>query len=430
MNANAMPDRPLGLCELPPIPMDEAERQKALDDLRLLDTPGEERFDRIVRLAQTVFHTPIAYIALVDRNRQWFKSKIGMTTDETTRDISFCGHTILQDGPLIVPDALQDYRFACNPTVVGEPFIRFYAGQPLRGPSGYRVGTICIADREPREIAAPERDLLAQLAWLVEREFTLIDKIQLIEETQRAKEALEEKGRELERTILDLTQQKQHNELLLQNIFPRRVADELRQQGRVKAVHHEQASVFFSDFTDFTTITSSYSAGELVDELNRSFCFFDGLCARHGVEKLKTIGDGYLAVAGLTGDPREAALKLAQFAVEAQAYVQKRKQEMEAGGRRYWSMRVGLHTGPIVAGVVGVRRMAYDIWGDTVNIAARMEQAGEPGRINISSEFRALLGDAIVVEARGACPVKSCGNREMFFLTDLAAAAVSPRPPQ
>ena len=317
---------------------------------------------------------------------------------------------------MVVPDALQDYRFAANPMVLGEPFIRFYAGQPLRGPSGHKVGTLCLADHEAREFGEHDVTMLGQIGKLVEREFTLLDKIQMQIETLKAKEALEKKGQELEKAVADLSAEKQNSEFLLTNIFPGNVANELRANGKVKAVGHEKATVMFTDFSDFTAVAATYNPAELVEELNRAFCLFDGLSARYGVEKLKTIGDGYLCVAGLQGDPVEAGGKMLKFAQEILAFVLKRKGEVEASGKKYWNIRIGVHCGPLVAGVVGVKRMAYDIWGDTVNVAARLQQGSEPGRINLSKDFRDLMGDRIDVEPRGKLPMKNHGEMEMFFL--------------
>jgi class 3 adenylate cyclase len=416
-----MPENGAQACSIPAIPMDEGDRQRALEDLKLIDSPQEERFDRIVQLTQLLFQVPIAYISLIDKDRQWFKSKVGLEANETSRSVSFCGHAILEDKAMVVPDALQDYRFAANPMVLGEPFIRFYAGQPLRGPSGHKVGTLCLADKEAREFKEHDLKLLSQLGKLVEREFTLLDKIQMQIETLKAKEALEKKSQELEKAVTDLSAEKQNSEFLLKNIFPGEVADELRANGKVKAVGHEKATVMFSDFSDFTSVAATYSPAELVEELNRAFCLFDGLSARHGTEKLKTIGDGYLCVSGLQGDPVEAGLKMLKFAQEILAFTLKRKTEVETGGKKYWNIRIGIHSGPLVAGVVGVKRMAYDIWGDTVNIAARIQQGSEPGRINLSKDFRDLMGDRIEVEARGKKPIKHHDEIEMFFLQKIKA---------
>ena len=147
--------------------------------MNLMDTPKEERFDRIVELTQLLFQVPMANISLIDKDRQWFKSKVGIEAKEISRDVSFCAHAILEDQAMVVPDALQDYRFAANPMVLEEPFIRFYAGQPLRAPSGHKVGTLCLVDKEAREFKEHDLKLLAQLGKLVEREFTLLDKIQM-----------------------------------------------------------------------------------------------------------------------------------------------------------------------------------------------------------------------------------------------------------
>ncbi len=406
-------------CIAPGLPLDEKDRQRALDDLRLVDTPQEERFDRIVHLAQMLFNVPIAYISLIDKNRQWFKSKVGLGFPESSRDTSFCGHAILQDSAMVVPDALQDYRFASNPMVQGEPFIRFYVGQPLRGPSGHKVGTLCLADREPRELNPRDIELLAQLAKLVEREFSLLDQIQMQIENLRAKDEIERKSAELEIAVEALAAEKENSDLLLQNLYPADVANELKRNGRVKAVAHDCVVVLFSDFSNFTAAAASYTASELVEELNRCFCLFDGLCGRHGVEKLKTIGDGYLCVSGLNGDPADAGLRMLKFAQEAVAFVKKRRVEVEAAGRQYWDVRIGIHCGPVVSGVVGVKRMAYDIWGDTVNTAARIEQTSEPDRINLSKDFRELLGDRIEAIPRGLLPIKNRGEIEMFFFESL-----------
>jgi diguanylate cyclase (GGDEF)-like protein len=134
----------------------------------------EERFDRITRLACRAFDVPIALVSLVDRDRQWFKSKQGVGMCETSREISFCRHAIAQEGTLVIADALLDARFADNPLVTGAPNIRFYAGQPVHGPDGSRIGTLCVIDRRPREFTQEDCGLLADLAAIIDREFALV----------------------------------------------------------------------------------------------------------------------------------------------------------------------------------------------------------------------------------------------------------------
>jgi diguanylate cyclase (GGDEF)-like protein len=154
----------------PDLPENEASRLKTLKSLDVLDTDPEERFDRLTRMCKRLFGVPIALVSLVDENRQWFKSCVGLNVNETSRDISFCGHAILDDDIFIIPDATRDERFADNPLVLDEPHIRFYAGCPLRSQNGSKLGTLCIIDREPRNLTKEDLDTLKDLAAMVERE--------------------------------------------------------------------------------------------------------------------------------------------------------------------------------------------------------------------------------------------------------------------
>ncbi len=158
----------------PEIPHDEATRLNTLRSLKILDTESEERFDRLTRLAKRLFGVPIALVSLVDENRQWFKSCQGLDASETPRDISFCGHAILGDDIFVIPDASQDGRFSDNPLVTDAPHIRFYAGCPLKVANGSTLGTLCIIDQEPREFEAEDRELLRDLARMVEQELAAI----------------------------------------------------------------------------------------------------------------------------------------------------------------------------------------------------------------------------------------------------------------
>lgn len=157
----------------PPTPVDELLRLETLRNLKILDTNPEERFDRVTRLARRIFGTPIALVSLVDTDRQWFKSRQGLDAIETPRDISFCGHAILSDEIMVVNDAHEDERFSDNPLVTGDPSIRFYAGCPLSAPDGSKVGTLCVIDREPRELTAEDLNLLDELGRMVEEEFAV-----------------------------------------------------------------------------------------------------------------------------------------------------------------------------------------------------------------------------------------------------------------
>jgi GAF domain-containing protein len=153
-----------------PVPQDEERRLRALQQTGLLDTEAEERFDRYTRIATALFDVPIAMVSLVDRDRQWYKSRVGTDTRETGRDRAFCAHVILGDEVMQVPDALVDDRFADSPLVTGEPRIRFYAGAPLSLGDGSAVGTLCVIDHRARNLDEGQLRLLSDLAKLVERE--------------------------------------------------------------------------------------------------------------------------------------------------------------------------------------------------------------------------------------------------------------------
>jgi len=157
----------------PNIPADENERLQVLRSLDILDTPAEERFDRLTRIANRLFGVPIALVSLVDENRQWFKSSVGLDASETPRNISFCGHAILGDEIFVVNDAVSDKRFADNPLVLNNPNIRFYAGCPLKSLNGSKLGTMCLIDREPKGFSKNDRSILQDLASMVEREIEL-----------------------------------------------------------------------------------------------------------------------------------------------------------------------------------------------------------------------------------------------------------------
>ena len=158
----------------PPLPSDETCRLEALRLLNILDTDSEERFDRLTRLARRLFSVPIALVSLVDEDRQWFKSRSGLDALETPRDISFCGHTILGDEIFVVEDTAGDDRFCDNPLVLEQPYIRFYAGCPLKSADGYKLGTLCLIDTQPRSLDADDLAVLEDLTGMAEQELAAV----------------------------------------------------------------------------------------------------------------------------------------------------------------------------------------------------------------------------------------------------------------
>lgn len=170
----------------PSLPIDETQRLVSLHSLRILDTVEEERYDRITRMAKRLFGVNICLVSLVDSDRQWFKSKTGLSACETSRDMSFCGHAILEDDVFVINDATKDDRFADNPLVNGSPNVIFYAGCPIKGPGDYRIGTLCLIDDEPREMSDDERETLRDLAGMVEDEIRATSQVVIDDLTQIA----------------------------------------------------------------------------------------------------------------------------------------------------------------------------------------------------------------------------------------------------
>ncbi|CAN7568615.1 hypothetical protein ASF11_25115 [Acidovorax sp. Leaf76] len=154
----------------PPRPANEDDRLQALRQLLILDTPPEERFDRLTAFAADEFDMPIVLLSLIDEDRQWFKARVGLDVCETGRGISFCGHAILQDETMVVPDVTLDDRFADNPMVTGDPHIQFYAGAPLKMPGGQNIGTLCLIDRTPRQLDEVDLAILGSLRDLAVEE--------------------------------------------------------------------------------------------------------------------------------------------------------------------------------------------------------------------------------------------------------------------
>lgn len=199
---------------------------------------------------------------------------------------------------------------------------------------------------------------------------------------------------------------------LLLNILPTAVAGELKENGHAIARQFDAVTVLFTDFVNFTQISERLSPQALVAELHLNFMAFDEIMERHGLEKIKTIGDAYMAVSGLPMANPNHAQAAAQAALDIQEFVRQRQNALEYS----FQIRIGMHSGPVVAGIVGVKKFAYDIWGDTVNTAARMESSGEPGKINISGATYALLQDAFACTYRGKISAKHKGELDMYFL--------------
>jgi histidine kinase len=217
-----------------------------------------------------------------------------------------------------------------------------------------------------------------------------------------------------ERTYELQLEKKKADDLLL-NILPKEVADELKNTGRSRARRYEEVTVMFTDFKNFTQHSVNLAPEELVGEVDFCFRKFDQIITKYGLEKIKTIGDAYLCVGGIPEDP-ESVLRTIKAAVEMRDFIVQIQEERQTKKEVFFQMRIGITTGPVVAGIVGEKKFAYDIWGDTVNTAARMEQTGEVGKINVSGVTYELIKDKFECIYGGKVSAKNKGEIDMYFV--------------
>jgi class 3 adenylate cyclase len=216
-----------------------------------------------------------------------------------------------------------------------------------------------------------------------------------------------------------LEEEKQKSDSLLLNILPAQVAEELKKSGKTHPTLYQDTTIIFTDFKDFTQFSELFTPEELIGELDNCFVKFDEIITRNHLEKIKTMGDAYMCVAGIPKNEEDArmnAVNALKAAIEMAAYIKDVRTKRLREGQVYWDIRIGVHTGDVVAGVVGKKKFAFDIWGDAVNTANRIETCGEEGRVNISGTTYELVKDYFQCSYRGKLPVKNKGELDMYFV--------------
>ena len=255
-------------------------------------------------------------------------------------------------------------------------------------------------------ITKSNREILAQKDSLAE----------MNEEINQRNEEIKMQMELIETQNETIKQEQEIADALLLNILPEEVANELKERGKSKIRHHELVSVLFTDFKGFTRLAEIIEPEGLVQELEKCFTLFDEIMEKHNLEKIKTIGDAYMAVGGLPVPNTTNFVDIVLAALEMQRRMDELKVEKEEKGEPFWETRLGINTGKLIAGVIGKKKFAYDVWGDTVNTASRMESSGEVGRVNISGVTYELVKDFFVCEYRGKIMAKNKGAIDMYFV--------------
>jgi class 3 adenylate cyclase len=232
---------------------------------------------------------------------------------------------------------------------------------------------------------------------------------------RKRKKRIEEQNLIIAESKKEIELQKEKSDNLLLNILPQSVAEELKANGAAKPRLYNDISVGFTDFSGFTMISEQLSPEDLVAQLDAMFLEFDKIIEKHGLQRIKTIGDAYMFAAGLPEPMEDHATRSIRAAIEMRDFIDEFNKGLKPENPS-WNIRIGVHSGPVVAGVIGIKKFAYDIWGDTVNTAARMESSGEIGKVNISGETKDHINGEFKTEHRGKVKAKNKGAIEMYFV--------------
>ena len=391
-----------------PVPENEPERNEALRSYRVMNTPVEAAFDEICQLATQICDCPIAYVSFIEDDQFWFKSQYGLPEDfqGCPREIAFCSVTVCGSDLVLVPDLKKDEYFKDFPFVTGDPFVEFYCAMPLVTPDGFAIGTICVMDFKPRELDFSSQESLRRLAHQTMAQLEYRRRIIELDETMR----------ELDSAHAQLAKEKARADNLLTTILPESIAEELLDNGKVAPRFFNDATILFADIEGFTVFAEKADPALLIGMLNTYFAAFDEVIEQFDLEKIKTIGDAYMAVSGVPALDRLHSQKACLAALALQQVVDKKNMERLKLRLPCFEFRIGLHSGPVIAGVVGRKRFTYDIWGDAVNVAARLEASSEVGKINVSERVFRNCSAFFDFTERGTIDIKNKAPIKMHFL--------------
>jgi len=324
-------------------------------------------------------------------------------------EIEYNAWDFLEEKP--IGRALKTGQPQLNPQDYIKTFLAAYPSQiiiPLESENQI-LGSLNFATTQPNAYTQEDLRIVHLLAVQVS---TAIRNAKRFEDMNRLLE-------EMNKLYSELEQERRKSDTLLLNTLPQKIAEELKQTGKVKPVHYESASILFTDFKDFTRLAEQLTPEELVSELDYCFSFFDMVAETHKLEKLKTIGDSYMCVGGIPTPSSTHALDAVLAALQIKAFMGWRRYEKMQKQQPFWEIRLGIHSGPLLAGVIGKKKFSYDVWGDTVNTAARLESCSLTGCINISKSTYELVKDFFDCDYRGKIAAKNKGNIDMYFVNGI-----------
>ena len=368
-------------------PPNEDLRLKELQRLDMLERDLEQdpRYASLTEVATYLTECPFCAINILGSSVQSCKVIFGLSPEEEKdferddpRDLSICQFSLTSPHqPLIIENLLEDERTKQKYSQLDASSLRFYAGAPLITSRGFSLGTLCVADTTPKALVHKQVEGLRLLADQV---VSLIEKDH---EAQQPKEAVAKPEAEVAET-----------------------------SGR----YHSAATILFADFVDFTAKVERLEPGELLATLDTFFRGFDKIVGKHGVRKVKTIGDAYMCVGGVSGQRGNHAKGVCAAALDMVRFVEGVNLQQEVLGKERWEVRIGIHSGSLIAGTMA---NSFDIWGDAVNIAARLESSSEAGKVQISEKTKDYLEGAGTVTPRGKVTLKGKGEWNTFFLDSL-----------
>ena len=360
--------------------IEEVKRLGILD----LNLSSESRYNSMTQVATYLTDCPQSQINILGSDVQQCKASFGFAPEqiemmeEIPREISICQFGLAKPGqPLIIENVLEDDRTMNWKNMPIDPGFRFYASLPLMSSRGFSIGTLCVFDSSPKNLDHQQIDglrlLSDQIVHMLERESGSTDS------SSTEKEDVEE-------------------------------------PSQMRGQYYSVTSILFADFVGFTNLVENSDPGELLETLNTFFSGFDRIISKHNVLKVKTVGDCYMCVGGIPSQQKTHAREVCAASVDILKFGEGTNIQYEALGKPRWDLRIGVHSGPVIAGTAG---NIFDIWGDAVNIASRMESSGESGKIHISEKTKDYLEGYANLSHRGEIELKNKGKWSTFFLEEI-----------